>query len=235
MMPPSRQQEFWAGTRDIIPLVIGATPFGIIFGTLAQSSGLSFWGAVGLSSIVFAGASQFVALGLLATGSTIPLIILTTFVVNLRHMLYSASLVPHVKRLSPFWKLAIGFWLTDENFVVAIRRYESSDASPYKHWYYLGAAILMYSNWQACTLVGLTVGQAIPDATRWGLDFAMVATFIGMVVPYITRSAMVATVVVAGTVALFTHSWPHKLGLMVAALAGVLAGFISDRRRQTHA
>jgi 4-azaleucine resistance transporter AzlC len=227
---PSRWQEFWAGARDIIPLVIGAIPFGLIFGTLAQSSGLSFWGAIGLSAIVFAGSSQFVALGLLSAGSTIPLIILTTFVVNLRHLLYSASLVPHVKRLSPLWKLAIGFWLTDENFVVAIRRYERLDPSPYKHWYYLGAACLMYGNWQLCTLVGLTLGQAIPDANRWGLDFAMIATFIGMVVPYITRSAMVATVIVAAIVALLTNSWPHKLGLIVAALAGVLAGFITDRR-----
>lgn len=231
----SPRLEFWAGARDILPLVIGAVPFGIIFGTLAQGSGLSWAATLAMSAFVFAGSSQFIALGLLAAGSSLPLIVLTTLVVNLRHMLYAASLVPHVQRLSARWKVMTAFWLTDEAFMVAIGRYHRPDSSPYKHWYYLGAAVTMYGNWQVCTWIGLSVGQMIPNIAAWGLDFAMVATFIGMVVPYVTTRPMVATVLIAGVTALLCHGLPHQLGLMVAAIAGVIAGLAVDSKTSTEA
>lgn len=222
--PPSPRSEFLTGARDILPLIIGAIPFGIIFGTLSQGSGLSFAATLGMSAFVFAGSSQFIALGLLAAGTVLPMILLTTFVVNLRHMLYAASLLPHIQQLPQRWKLPIAFWLTDESFAVTIRRYTDPRPSPYKHWYYLGSALFMYSNWVFCTWLGLTAGQLIPNAASWGLDFAMVATFIGMTIPYITSRPMVATVLVAGATALLAHGLPHQLGLIVAALLGVLAG-----------
>ncbi len=228
--PFTHWQEFWRGARDTLPLILGAIPFGLIFGTLAHSSGLSWGGAVGMSAIVFAGSSQFIALGLLATATPIAVIVLTTFVVNLRHLLYAAGLIPHVKQLAPVWKVGLSFWLTDETFLVAIRRYEQPDPSPYKHWYQLGSAIAMYGNWQLCTWLGLTLGQQLPDATAWGLDFAMVATFIGMVIPYVTTRPMVATVIVAGITAILARALPHQLGLMVAAIAGIVAGVWVENR-----
>nr|WP_204102418.1 AzlC family ABC transporter permease [Spirulina major] len=222
-------QEFMAGTRAIFPLVIGAIPFGIIFGTLAKSSGLSFWGTMGLSVFVFAGSSQFIALGLLASQTSLYLIILTTFVVNLRHLLYAVSLIPHVKHLSQRWKIPIGFLLTDEAFAVAINRYNQNDRSPDKHWYYLGAALFMYANWLLCTFLGLTIGQLIPNAAKWGLDFAMSVTFIGMIIPYIQNRPMLATILVTSCVSLLSYSLPHKLGLIMAAFAGIMAGMCVDR------
>lgn len=212
------------GCRAIIPLVIGAVPFGIIFGTLAASNGLSFGAALAMSIFVFAGSSQFIALGLLGAGTALPLILLTTAVVNLRHLLYAVSLVPYVHALPQVWKVPLGFWLTDEAFAVAIARYNQPDASPYKHWYHLGAALFMYVNWLFCTWVGLTVGQFIPNAAHWGLDFAMSVTFIGMIIPYLVNRPMVIAVLVAAVVALLAHGLPHQLGLMVATLAGMLAG-----------
>jgi predicted branched-subunit amino acid permease len=118
--------------------------------------------------------------------------------------------------------------LTDESFAVAIARYHQSDRSPYKHWFYLGAALLMYFNWLLCTYAGLTIGRLLPNAANWGLDFAMSATFIGMVIPYLINRPMVIAVVVSGLTALLTHGLPHKLGLMVAALVGVAAGMIAE-------
>ena len=226
-------REFWAGARQTIPLIVGAIPFGIIFGTLAQSSGLSFGGAMGMSAIVFAGSSQFIALGLLSAGTPLGIIVLTTWVVNLRHLLYAVSLVPYVKHLSQAWKLPLGFWLTDENFMVAIQRYRQPDPSPHKHWFQLGSALAMYVNWQLCTLLGLTLGQTIPNASAWGLDFAMVATFIGMTIPYLTNRPMVATVVTAGIIALLARGLPHQLGLMVAAIAAILTGVLLENYLKT--
>ena len=222
-------KELVAGARGIFPLVVGAIPFGIIFGTLAKSSGLSFWGAMGLSAFVFAGSAQFIALGLLASQTSLFLIIFTTFIVNLRHLLYAVSLIPHVKHLPQRWKIPIGFWLTDEAFAVAINRYNQSDRSPYKHWYYLGAALFMYANWQLCTFLGLTIGQLIPNAANWGLDFAMSVTFIGMIIPYVKNSPMLVTILVSGCVSLLCYSLPHKLGLMIAAFTGIIAGMCADR------
>ena len=108
----SARSEFFAGMRAIIPLVIGATPFGMLFGALAVSVGLSWWATMGLSLIVFAGSSQFVAAGLVGQGASVGIIVLTTFVVNLRHALYAASLGPYLRHLSHRWLVPLGFLLT---------------------------------------------------------------------------------------------------------------------------
>lgn len=228
--PTTPWREFWSGAKQTIPLIVGAIPFGLIFGTLADTSGLSFWGALAMSAFVFAGSSQFIALGLLGAGSPVGIIVLTTLVVNLRHLLYAVGLVPYLQSLGPAWKLALAFWLTDETFMVAIQRYQQRDRSLYKHWFQLGSALAMYGNWQLCTWLGLTLGQNLPNAASWGLDFAMVATFIGMTIPYLTNRPMVATVLVSATVALVARALPHQLGLMVAAIAGIIVGVILENR-----
>jgi len=222
-------QEFWAGARGIIPLVIGAIPFGLIFGTLATNNGLSPAATLAMSAFVFAGSAQFIAAGMIAANTGWLLIVLTTVVVNLRHLLYAVSLLPYVSKLPQRWKIPLGFLLTDETFAIAIRRYESEGPAPFKRWYHLGAALTMYLNWLLCTSIGITLGQLIPNASEWGLDFAMSVTFIGMIVPYLKNRPMVIAVVVAGLVALVAASLPHQLGLMVAAFSGIGAGVISER------
>jgi 4-azaleucine resistance transporter AzlC len=231
----SPSAEFFAGFRDTFPLVVGAVPFGIIFGALAGTEGLSFWAAMGMSLFVFAGASQFIGAELVATGASWPIIVITTFIVNLRHLLYGASMVPYYKKLSHFWKIVLSFGLTDETFAVAIGRYRKKDSSDHKHFYNLGSMVFMYTNWNMCTLIGLTMGKTFPGIATMGLDFAMPATFIGMVIPYLTNSPMWASVITAGSVALMTHSLPHKLGLIIAALAGVAAGIIWELRNERNA
>jgi 4-azaleucine resistance transporter AzlC len=225
---PSRRQEFWSGARNTIPLEVGGVPFGIVFGALATTGGLSPGGTLAMSAFVYAGSAQFIAAGLAAEGVAAGFIVLTTLVVNLRHMLYAATLAPHVKGLPGRWLLPMGFWLTDETFAVAVARYAQPDDAPFKHWYYLGSALSMYLSWQLSTLIGVLAGRAIPDATGWGLDFALVVTFIGLVVPMVkSRPAWVAALV-AGIVALVAYPLPNKLGLMIAALAGVAAGLIAE-------
>lgn len=218
------RSEFWAGARATIPLVIGAVPFGLIFGALAVNSGLSVTGAAGLSAIVFAGSAQFIAAGLAASGVGVGFIVLTTLIVNLRHALYGATLASHTTHLPQRWLLPLAFWLTDETFVVVASRYAADDDSPHKHWYFFGSALLMYINWQACTWLGIVVGQSIPDPGAWGLDFALVVTFIGMLVSFVNNRKTLVAVLVAGTVAVLAVGLPNRLGLMVASLAGVGVG-----------
>lgn len=220
---------FFEGVKDTFPLVVGAIPFGIIFGTLADTAGLSFYATMGMSLFVFAGSSQFVSLTLLASGTVWPMIVLTTFVVNLRHMLYSATMVPFYKKLNPLWKMILAFGLTDETFAVAASRYNQKDGVPGKHYYNLGSMVFMYLNWNLCTFIGITAGKAFPEISRWGLDFAMPATFIGIVIPYLISKPMWASVITAGTVSIMAGGLPHKLGLMIAALAGVMVGVVCEK------
>jgi len=222
------RREFLSGVGDTVPLIIGAIPFGIIFGALAVTSGLSPVAAIGMSLFVFAGSSQFIGVNLFAAGAAFPVIILTTFVVNLRHALYAATLAPHVRHLPQRWLVPLGYWLTDETFVIVAKRYDEDDDATHKHWYYLGSALSMYLNWQVCTLIGIVAGGSIENPGRWGLDFAMIVTFTGMIIPAIkTRPALVSVVVAAAT-AVIANPLPNKLGLIVAALCGVAAGVIAE-------
>jgi 4-azaleucine resistance transporter AzlC len=221
--------QFFNGAKDTFPLIVGAIPFGIIFGTLAATAGLSFSATMGMSMFVFAGSSQFVCVSLVSAGTAWPMIVLTTFVVNLRHMLYGATMVPFYKRLNPLWKIILAFGLTDETFAVAVNRYNQNDGAPNKQYYNLGSMVFMYTNWNVCTFIGLTAGKAFPGISHWGLDFAMPATFIGIVIPYLVSKPMWASVITAGTVSILAGGLPHKLGLMVAALAGVIVGVVCEK------
>jgi 4-azaleucine resistance transporter AzlC len=214
-------------------MLVGAAPFGMIFGTLASPSGLSPLGAVMMSLLVFAGSSQFIALTLLASGTGLAVIMLTTLVVNLRHVLYSANLQPHVSRLSQLWRVLLAFWLTDETFAVVQRRYGVGDPSPFKHWYHLGSCLSMYSNWLLWTVVGVFLGKAVAGIGGFGLEFAMVATFIAIVVPLLRTRPMVASALTAAVLAVLARGLPYKLGLMLAALAGVVVGVLFENQEGT--
>ncbi len=224
----SMRKEFLAGFKDTLPLVVGAIPFGIIFGAFSVSAGISPAGTIGMSLFVFAGASQFIAANLFASGTGLAVIVLTTFIVNIRHALYSTTLGPHMTHLSHRWLLPLGFWLTDETFVVTANHYNQSEDGSNKHWYFFGSALFMYINWQLCTVIGVVAGQAIPDPLSWGLDFAMSVTFIGVVVPTVVNKPMALTVVVAGVTAVLANTLPNKLGLMAGAMLGVGAGMLIE-------
>lgn len=225
---PTPRSEFLAGAKATIPLVVGAIPFGIIFGALAITSGFTVVQAMALSAFVFAGSSQFIATGMYAAGAANPIIILTTFVVNARHALYSASLAPYVKHLPQRWLFPLGFWLTDETFVVTIARCQQNDESPYKHWFWLGSAVFMYLNWQVCTWIGIAAGGSIDDPRSWGLDFALYVTFLGMLVPMVRTRPPLAAALVAAFVALAARGLPNQIGLLIATVAGVVAGVIVE-------
>jgi 4-azaleucine resistance transporter AzlC len=225
----TRRAEFMAGARAVLPLLIGSIPFAIIFGALAVTNGVSPITAAAMSAFVYAGSAQFVAVGMVAASAGNWIIILTTLIVNLRHLLYAATLAPYLKHLSQRWLLPLGFWLTDESFMVAVQRYNQSDRSPLKHWFHLGTTVPLYINWQFFTYVGLWAGRSIPNPGGWGLDFAFPATFLGMLMPLLVSRSVVACVISAAAAAILFHPLPHKLGLIVAAFCGVAAGMFVER------
>lgn len=217
-----------SGLRDTIPMMVGAGPFGLIFGTLAAAAGLSPWATLGMSVFVFAGSSQFVGVTLIAAGAALPVICLTTLVVNLRHALYSATLQPHAKYWSVHWRWLLSFLLTDETFAVVEYRFREHGTAG-GHWYQLGSSLGMYLNWVLWTGIGIIVGNSIPGVTEWGLDFAMLATFAAIVAPQLRQNAVLVAAMSAGTISLLLRGMPYKLDLMVAAGFGVVAGVIAEK------
>lgn len=226
-----RSQFFSRGLRDSVPMLVGIAPFGIIYGTLAGVSGLSLWQSVGMSLFVYAGSAQFIVISLMGAGASAVVILLTTFIVNLRHVLYSATLQPQVSQLPQRWRVLLAFWLTDETFAVVQRFYQVHGRTPLAHWYWLGVATALYACWVLSSLVGVLFGQAVPDMAGWGLEFAMLATFIGIVVPLLRDKPQVAAALAAAGVALLTQAWPYKLGLMAAAFSGIAVGVLLERRK----
>lgn len=226
----TRRSEFLSGIKDTFPLIIGAVPFGIIFGAVAVTGGLSPLAVQGMSLFVFAGSAQFIAAGLYTQGVAGLLIIFTTFIVNIRHALYAASLAPYLRGKPQRWMLPLGFWLTDETYAIVVRRYPQPDDSPYKHWYHLGSSISMYLNWQLCTLIGIVAGTQLQGLAELGLDFAMVITFIGIVVPLINGRPMLAAALTSAVVAVLTYPLPNQVYLMLAALSGIAVGYLLETR-----
>ncbi len=222
-------RSFWAGVRAEFPLLIGVFPFGLIYGALALSAGLSPIAALMMSSIVFAGSSQFVAAQLVHDAAPGVVIILTITVVNLRHILYSASIAPYLKDLSTRWKSLLAYFLTDEAYAATIIHYEKEGLTPTSHWFLLGAGFSLWFTWQTSSVLGIVLGAAIPAA--WPLDFAVPLTFIAMVVPVLKDRPVIAAALSAGVVALLAYGLPYKLGLILAALVGITVGTLLERRK----
>jgi 4-azaleucine resistance transporter AzlC len=228
--PRTRGGEFLAGVAAEAPILIGAVPLGIAFGVGTMASGLGLAATQGLSSIVFAGSSQFVAAQMLATGAPWALVVLTIVVVNLRHALYSASLSPHTTHLGKGWKALLAYLLTDEAYAIAILHYERTGARGRQHWFFFGAGLTLWAGWQLGTLIGALAGTAIPAG--WHLDFMLPLVFIGLVVPVLRDSPTIASAVAAAACVIVTRGLPFKLNLLLAIVVGIGAGMVARRLRQ---
>ena len=226
-------KNFWAGVQAEIPLLIGVFPFGLIYGALALNAGLSRTAAQMMSSIVFAGSAQFITAQLVHESTPGFVIVLTIAVVNLRHMLYSASLAPYIASLSTRWKVLLSYLLTDEAYAPTIIHYEKEGITPYAHWFWFGAGCVLWTDWQLSTALGIFLGAAIPAS--WSLDFALPLTFIAMVVPVLRDRPAIAAALSAGAVALVAFSLPYKLGLILAALVGIVVGTVLEGRKPSSA
>lgn len=220
------QKAFLNGARAEFPLLIGVFPFGMIYGALALNAGLSALASQMMSSIVFAGSSQFITTQLLHEAAPGVVIILTIAVVNLRHILYSASLAPYLKHLSMKWKILLSYLLTDEAYAPSIINYEKEGVKPFSHWFLLGAGFSLWFTWQVSTALGIFVGAEMPEEIP--LEFALPLTFIAMVVPILKKRPMIAAAVSAGITALLAYNLPFKLGLILAALVGIIVGTVLE-------
>jgi 4-azaleucine resistance transporter AzlC len=224
-LSPAEKREFVAGLRAVIPLLIGVAPFGPIYGVVSQRAGLPPAAAQAMSVLVFAGSAQFVAVQLITSGAPWALILMTTVIINLRHLLYGGSLAPYFKTLRPLWKWGLAYFIVDEVYTLGITRYRTAASRP-THCYVLGSGVLLWLAWQTSTAAGILLGAQVPPA--WGLDFTLALTILGLMVPGLTDRASLAAAACAGVAVLFGAAAPLKLGLVLAAVAGIGAGLLAE-------
>ncbi len=229
-MDKERRREFFHGVRAEAPILLGVAPFGMIFGALAMNVRISAAAAQAMSSVIFAGSAQFITAQLIGAGTSAVVILMVVFIVNLRHALYSASVAPHMKGLSPAWKALLAYLLTDEAYAVTITRYNEEGDPSHKHWFFLGAGLTLWTCWQLCTALGIFVGALIP--ADWPLEFMLPLTFIALVVPALKNRADAASAVLAGAIGVLAAGLPLKTGLLAAALIGIVTGLGVEGRRK---
>jgi predicted branched-subunit amino acid permease len=163
-------------------------------------------------------------------GTPLSVLWLTTFVVNVRHVLYATSLGPDMRQLPRRWRFLLAYLLTDEAFATTAVHYADKSISlKWKHWFFLGAGLTLWTVWQLSTAVGIFLGAEVPGS--WSLDFTLALTFIGIVVPNLKDRPVTAAALLAGGVAVLAYGLPYKLGLMAAALTGIAVGVVLENRQ----
>ena len=165
------------GARQSLPLVFGVFSYGAVFGMLSRQAGLSLGDAALMSGLVFAGAAQFVALGLWITPLPMVAIVLTTLVVNLRYLLMGAALRPWFSELSSPKVYGSVFFMGDESWAMAMREFTAGGSNGA---FMLGSGAAQFIAWLSATVMGYALGTVIEDPARWGLDFIFVATIIAL-------------------------------------------------------
>lgn len=223
---------FREGAVETAPIVAGIIPFGLVAGAAAAAAGLGIDGAMSLSLLVFAGASQLAAIDLLARDAPLLVVLLTVGVINLRMAMYSASLAPQLAHVPLGQRLLASYFLVDQAYALTINRVDQHPSRPHRLAYYFGVGLPLWLNWQVMTAIGAVIGATIPD---WlPLEATIPLVFLALLVPAITDRATLSAAVVSGSIATLTAGLPNNAGLLVGAFSGIAAGTLVALRTEAH-
>ncbi len=218
-------QDFRRGFLAVFPLAPGVVAFGLLYGVMARQAGFAPWQVWAMSILVHAGSAQFAAVGMWASASAATLI-LTTLIINLRHLLMGASLAPHLRDLPVPWKAFLALWMCDESYALTIAEYERGRGS---HRYFLGANLGMYLVWTTSGLAGALLGAALPDPARYGLDLVFPLAFLGLLASFLRDRAGLAVALASAALALMcAFTLPGKWYIIVGGLVGSGLGLLFE-------
>lgn len=226
--------QFWLGVKDCLPTLLGYISIGIAFGVVGSSSGISLLEIALLSLLVYGGSSQFIICALFVVHTPISVIILTTFIVNLRHFLMGLAIAPAFKSYSTWRNVAIGSLLTDETFGVATTKQLQQPALN-DHWMN-GLNLTAYLCWFASSVVGALLGQWVTDPEALGLDFALTAMFVALLIlqmQHLSRSLLVHHLsLIAYTVIfmfIFTLFLPSHMAVILSTVIVATIGVLTKK------
>lgn len=221
--PALPRRALVAGATATLPLLLGVVPLGLIVGVNAANAGLTPSQTVGMSLLVFAGAAQLAVVGLVGQSAPLAVVVLTAVVINVRHVMYSASIAPYVRRFDPAAKWLAPYFLNDETYAVSITGFRDADPSARdRQAFYFGSGLAMLAAWVASTAAGAVFGASL----RLGLsfDFAVPLVYLALLFSTLDDTPGATTAAVAGVVSVLAASLPLHLGLVVASLVGVVTG-----------
>lgn len=222
-----RREAYVAGMQAVAPMLPGVVPFGMTAGVAGLDAGLGGELAFAMSVVIFAGASQIAAAQLLGADAAPALVVLTALLINLRMVMYSASLAGHFAPLPLRWRVPMAYLLTDQAYALTIQRLLRRHPGQEAHWFYLGAGLTLWVTWLCATGAGIAAGSAVPPA--WELGFIVPLIFLSLLVPAIGSRPGLVAAVTAGVLSVLGRGLPAGLGLTLAALAGIAAGVVTER------
>lgn len=190
--------------------------------------GMSPGTTLGMSLLFYSGSAQMAALQLLRSDTFALVILLTALVINLRFLMYSASLAPHLHHLPRRWTWPLSYLLADQAYALSILRYSAGELKLFGHYFFAGSALSMWLTWQLSVIAGVCLGTGIPSS--WSLDFAIPLVFLALLVPAIRNTACLCAAGVGGGVAVLAVDMPYNLGLVIAAVCGIATGLLVESR-----
>lgn len=221
----SKSRLFWQGSLAMLPLSIAVLPWGLLAGSFAIDAGLTLLESQALSVILFAGSAQLVAIGMMKAGAGLITLLITTFFITSRHFLYSVSMRRKMSPLPLRWRLTLGFLLTDELFAICGQQSDQQ----FNRWYALGAGLSFYLCWNLATFVGIIAGHYLPSLNELGLEFAVAATFIAIVIPTVKNLPILVSILVALMLSVGLTIFHVEGSLMIASIGAMLAGFFTEQ------
>lgn len=221
------RDDFIAGAKTATPLLFAIVPFALVTGATSVSVGLSPAQVSGTSLFIYSGIAQLVALELMSQATPVTIVVLAVMVVNLRLLMYSASIAQHFRRLGTAVKTLAAYVLTDEDYAISIAAFRETRADELSRaWYYFGAATPQWLAWQIGTVGGALFGTRLPDYLS--LEFTIPLTFLALLFPTLSDPPAKIAAGVAAAMCVLTGTLPLNLGLTTAVLGGIVAGVLVE-------
>jgi predicted branched-subunit amino acid permease len=223
-------KDFREGFLEMLPACVGLVPFGLVCGVGAAAAGADWLGSLGMSAIIFSGAAQIVAAQMVAANAPFAVIVLTTAVLGLRLLMYSAAIAPYLKPLPAHWQRTLAFMLSDQVFAAAIRRFHVDEDREAAGRHFLGCGFALWATWQVACMAGFLAGNLIPSS--WSLEFAVPLCFLALLAPVFRDTPSILAAITAGVCVLALAHLPMKLNLILAGLIGIVVGTLADLARE---
>lgn len=224
------REAFIHGARALLPLIPGVVPFGLVTGVMAIKMGMTPTMAIGMTLLFYSGSAQMVALQLIHSGVLPVAIVATALIINLRFVMYSASLAPHLHQLPRRWTWPMSYMLSDQSYALCTLKFSAGELGRFGYQYYAGTAVLMWLAWNLSVAAGVYLGGSIPES--WSLGFAIPLSFLALLVPGIRSMPALVAAIVGGSIAVLAVDLPYNLGLVTASIGGVIAGVSAESLRK---
>lgn len=220
---------FFRGFRAIIPITTGVIPFGAVMGTVFANAKITFFQAISMNLLVYAGAAQLAAVDLMKSDAAIAVVVVTGLIINLRFLLYSAALAPIVKDSRFLTKLVSAYCITDQTYATMSAHQNILKTNADSIRFYMGASVCMFLAWQLSVIAGYIFGNFAPEA--WALDYAVPLSFVALLMPTLKNKKYVYVAVFSAAVSLLLSALPYKVGLIITALLAIFFGVLLTQKK----